>query len=218
MFGPDGMLYIGTGDGGGAGDPGGNAQNLNSLLGKLLRIDVRTLPYTPQGGGREVWAYGLRNPWRFDFRTSSSSVDVFIADVGQSNYEEIDFAFGNPAGINYGWNRMEGNSCYPPGSTCIPSGLQRPVYVYDHSEGCSITGGFAYRGSAIPELRDEYFFSDYCGGWLSSLRGDLAGNFSRRLYPVPNIGKVQSFGEDDAGEQYMLADNGRVYKIVAIRM
>ena len=210
MFGPDGMLYIGTGDGGSAGDPPGNAQNLGSFLGKLLRFDVRTLPATPQ-----IWAYGLRNPWRFDFHTGASGqTDLYIADVGQGNYEEIDVAFSNPSGVNYGWNRMEGNSCYPPGSSCNDAGLQRPVFVYDHSQGCSITGGFVYRGSVIAEVAGEYFFSDYCTGFLWSLHGDDAHVFTRTVWTVPSIGRVLSLGEDASGELYMLSDAGRVYRLV----
>ena len=221
MFGPDGMLYIGTGDGGSAGDPPGNAQNLNSLLGKLLRIDVRTLPYTPQGTTREIWATGLRNPWRFDFRVIAGNparADLYIADVGQGAWEEIDASFGNPGGLNYGWNRMEGNVCYPPPSTgCNTTGLTMPAYQYSHSEGCSITGGFVYRGSEIPELRDDYLFSDYCTGFLSSLRGDHTIGFTRTRWTIPSIGNVLSFGEDALGEQYMLTGAGRVYKIIPKR-
>ena len=220
MFGPDGMLYIGTGDGGSAGDPPGNAQNTNSLLGKLLRIDVRTLPYTPQGTTREIWAMGLRNPWRFDFRVSASNPtrgDLYIADVGQGAWEEIDLAVGNPGGLNYGWNRMEGSTCYSPSTNCNSSGLTMPAYVYGHSEGCSITGGFVYRGSAIPEIRDDFLFSDYCTGFLSSLRGDHTVGFTRTRWTIPSVGNVLSFGEDGAGEQYMLTAAGRVYKIVPKR-
>ena len=221
MFGPDGMLYLATGDGGNAGDPPGNAQNPNSLLGKMLRIDVRTLPYTPQGTNREIWATGLRNPWRFDFRVvpgTPARTDLYIADVGQTNWEEIDVAVGNPGGLNYGWNRMEGNVCYSPSTGCNMSGLTMPVYAYDHSEGgCSITGGFVYRGSVIPEIRDDYLFSDYCAGFLSSLRGDDAHGFTRTRWTIPSIGRVLSFGEDAAGETYMLTESGRVYKIVPKR-
>jgi glucose/arabinose dehydrogenase len=215
------MLYLGTGDGGSAGDPPGNAQNLNSLLGKLLRLDVTTLPYTPQGTTREIWAYGLRNPWRFDFRVlpcTPPGADLYIADVGQGNWEEIDVSFGNSGGLNYGWNRMEGDSCYPNGSTgCNTAGLVRPKLVYDHAEGCSITGGFVYRGADIPEIRDDYLFSDYCTGFLSSLRGTEASGFTRTRWTIPSIGHVLSFGEDAAGEQYMLTETGRVYKIVPKR-
>ena len=221
MFGPDGMLYIATGDGGSAGDPPGNAQNINSLLGKMLRIDVRTLPYTAAGTTREIWATGLRNPWRFDFRVASGNPtqgDLYIADVGQGAWEEIDVAPGNPGGLNYGWNRLEGNVCYPIGTTgCSTTGLTMPVYAYNHSEGCSITGGFVYRGSAIPEIRDDFLFSDYCTGFLSSLRGSTALGFTRTRWTIPSIGRVLSFGEDAAGEQYMLTEGGSIFKIVPKR-
>jgi glucose/arabinose dehydrogenase len=221
MFGPDGMLYIGTGDGGSAGDPPGNAQNINSLLGKLLRIDVRTLPYTPQGTTREIWATGLRNPWRWDFRQVAGNpgrTDLYIADVGQGAWEEINFVLGNPGGLNYGWNRLEGNACYPPSTTgCSTTGLTMPVHVYSHSEGCSITGGFVYRGTAIPEIQGDFLFSDYCSGFLASLRGDPTIGFTRIRWTIPNIGNVSSFGEDASGEQYMLTSAGQVHKIVPKR-
>ena len=220
MFGPDGMLYAGTGDGGSAGDPPGNAQNVNSLLGKLLRLDVRTLPYTPAGTTGEIWALGLRNPWRFDFNVrpgSPSHTDLYIADVGQGAWEEIDVSPDNPGGLNYGWNKMEGDACYPPGSNCSTAGLTRPALAYSHAEGCSITGGFVYRGTAIPEITGDYFFSDYCTGFLNALRGDPASGFTRIRWTIPNIGNVLSFGEDAAGEQYMLTSAGRVYRIVAKR-
>lgn len=219
MFGPDSMLYIGTGDGGGGGDPFGNGQNPTSLLGKLLRIDVRTLPYTPQGAGREIWASGLRNPWRFDFRARTDSpgqADLYIADVGQDRFEEIDVATFNPPAVNYGWNRMEGDACYPLGSACNPAGLERPAFVYDHSQGCSIVGGFVYRGAAIPEIADQYFYSDYCTGFLASITGGPPPVTSRR-WNIPDIGRVLSFGEDATGEMYMLSTGGRVYRIVARR-
>ena len=219
MFGPDSMLYIGTGDGGGGGDPFGNAQNGESLLGKLLRLDVRTLPYTPQGQGREIWASGLRNPWRFDFRArldAPGQADLYIADVGQDRFEEIDVAIFNPPSINYGWNRMEGDACYPSGSTCNPAGLERPILVYDHSQGCSIVGGFVYRGSAIPEVADQYFYSDYCSGFLASITGGSPPVTGRR-WNIPDIGRVLSFGEDAGGEMYMLSTGGRAYRIVARR-
>ena len=218
MFGPDGMLYIGTGDGGSAGDPPGNAQNTNSLLGKLLRIDVRTLPYTPAGTTREIWAMGLRNPWRWDFREVAGNpgrTDLYIADVGQGAWEEINFVLGNPGGLNYGWNRLEGNACYPPSTTgCSTTGLTMPVHVYSHSDGCSITGGFVYRGTAIPEIQNDFLFSDYCTGFLASLRGDPTIGFTRIRWTIPSIGNVLSFGEDASGEQYMLTGSGQVHKII----
>jgi glucose/arabinose dehydrogenase len=224
-FGPDGMLYLGTGDGGGAGDPSGNAQNVNVLLGKLLRLDVRTLPYTipPTNpffgrttGRQEIWAYGLRNPWRFAFDRGASPVTLYIADVGQGAWEEIDVMPSSAAGVNYGWNVQEGSHCYPPSSTScgLPGVLQTPAAEYDHSAGrCSITGGFVYRGSAIPEIRGQYFYSDYCAGFLASLSGSASAGFTMRTWSAPNVGNVLSFGEDSAGELYVLGV-GTVYRIV----
>jgi glucose/arabinose dehydrogenase len=223
-FGPDGFLYAGTGDGGGAGDVSGNAQNLNVLLGKLLRIDVRTLPYTipatnpfvNQAGRRgEVWAYGLRNPWRyaFDRRATTAGSDLFIADVGQNAYEEIDVASSTAGGINYGWNVMEGTHCYPASATCSSTNFRLPVLEYDHSRGCSITGGMVYRGAALPEVTGHYFYSDYCTGFLASLSG-AAGTFASRDWDVGALGSVLSFGEDAAGELYVLSGNGTVYRLV----
>jgi glucose/arabinose dehydrogenase len=225
MFGPDGMLYLGTGDGGSGGDPFGNGQNLNVLLGKLLRIDVRTLPYAipasnpfvGQAGRRgEIWAYGLRNPWRFAFdrRPTAPGSDLFIADVGQDRYEEVDVASSTTGGLNYGWNTMEGAHCYPSGDTCSKTGLQIPVLEYDHARGCSITGGFVYRGAALPEIAGHYFYSDYCKGWLASLTGSAAAGYVSRDWSVPSVGNVLSFGEDAAGELYVLSSNGTVYEIV----
>jgi glucose/arabinose dehydrogenase len=223
-FGPDGFLYAGTGDGGGAGDVSGNAQNLNVLLGKLLRIDVRTLPYTipatnpfvNQAGRRgEIWAYGLRNPWRyaFDRRATAAGSDLFIADVGQNAYEEIDVVSSSAGGINYGWNLMEGTHCYPAGATCSSTNFRLPVFEYDHSRGCSITGGMVYRGAALPEVNGHYFYSDYCTGFLASLSG-ANGTFSSRDWDVGTLGNVLSFGEDAAGELYVLSGSGTVYRLV----
>jgi glucose/arabinose dehydrogenase len=180
-FGPDGSLYLGTGDGGSAGDPNGNAQNPGSLLGKLLRLDVTaasaaepyripaTNPYQNQAGRRpEIWASGLRNPWRFAFDGDR----LYIADVGQDQREEINQEAAAQGGLNYGWNRMEGTVCYQ-GQNCDPSGLALPLLEYSHGSAagspCSITGGYVYRGTAIPELAGRYFYSDYCAGFLRSL-------------------------------------------------
>jgi glucose/arabinose dehydrogenase len=224
-FGPDGFLYAGTGDGGGAGDQSGNAQNLNVLLGKLLRLDVRTLPYTipasnpfvNQTGRRgEIWAYGLRNPWRyaFDRRPAAPGSDLFIADVGQNAYEEIDVASSTAAGINYGWNPMEGTHCYPSGASCSPANFRLPVFEYAHTRGCSITGGFVYRGAALPEVSGQYFYSDYCTGFLASLTGTAGGGFTSRDWDIGSVGSVLSFGEDAAGELYLLNSDGTVYRLV----
>jgi glucose/arabinose dehydrogenase len=218
-FGPDGMLYMGTGDGGGAGDGPGNAQNPNVLLGKLLRLDVRTLPYAipasnpfvGQAGKRgEIWAYGLRNPWRWDFDDAS----LYIADVGQNLYEELDVAPATLAGVNYGWNTMEATHCFSPSSGCSTAGLRLPVAEYDHGKGCSITGGFVYRGAQLPEVTGHFFYSDYCTGFLASLTGDAARGFVTRPWSVPNAGNVLSFGEDGSGELYVLTASGTVQKVV----
>ena len=225
-FGPDGMLYLGTGDGGGGGDPFGNARNLASLLGKLLRLDVRTLPYTVpptnpfvgQAGRRgEIWAYGLRNPWRFDFDTpggAASGAMLYVADVGQGAWEEVNVAPAGSGGLNYGWNTMEGTHCYPADVACNVAGLHLPAIEYDHGQGCSITGGYVYRGAALPELAGHYFYSDYCGGWLASMTGNAAGNYTTRRWDVPNVGNVTSFGEDAAGELYLLSAAGTVHRLV----
>lgn len=226
MFGPDNLLYIGTGDGGGGGDPSGNAQNLGSLLGKLLRIDVRTTPpysipaanpFVGQSGRRgEVWAYGLRNPWRFDLDPAAGAAgnaNVWIADVGQARFEEINVAFSNPAGVNYGWNVMEGLECYV-GTTCDRTGLHLPAISYGHTLGCSITGGHVYRGSAIPELAGEYFYSDYCRGWISSVKGGTPSELRTREWITSSVGNVTSFGEDGAGELYVIVAAGTVYRLV----
>jgi glucose/arabinose dehydrogenase len=226
LFGPDGMLYIGMGDGGSGGDPEENAQNLGTLLGKLLRIDVDgAVPYTvpadnpfvEQAGARgEIWAYGLRNPWRFAFDRESD--DLTIADVGQNRFEEVNAVRGAGRGLNYGWDVMEGNACFEPGEGCDRSGLTLPVVVYDHGDGCSVTGGYVYRGSAISSLRGIYFYSDYCGGFIRSFRFDGSRASDERRWPElePPGGdrQVTSFGEDAAGELYLTTDGGSVYKIV----
>jgi glucose/arabinose dehydrogenase len=223
-IGPDGMLYLATGDGGGGGDPSGNAQNLNVLLGKLLRLDVRTLPYTippdnpfvNQANRRgEIWAYGLRNPWRFAFDRGTTPATLYIADVGQNRYEEIHVASATAAGLNYGWNVMEGLHCYPSGDACNKTGLQVSALEYDRSAGgCSVTGGYVYRGSQLPELAGQYFYSDYCAGFLASLSGSAGSGFSTRTWSVADVGSVTSFGEDGVRELYMLSMNGTVYRIV----
>jgi glucose/arabinose dehydrogenase len=224
LFGPDGMLYAGTGDGGGAGDVPNNAQNIDVLLGKILRLNVATLPYTiPAGnpfsgqpGADEIWAYGLRNPWRFAFDAPSDGTppQLYIADVGQSAREEVDVADASAAGRNYGWHTMEGTQCYNPSSGCNQAGLTLPVLDYDHSQGCSITGGFVYRGAAIPEIRGVYFYSDYCSGFLRSFRLSGGAAVDQRDWAFTNIGNVTSFGVDAAGELYVLSANGRVYRVV----
>ena len=224
LFGPDGMLYAGTGDGGGAGDVPNNAQNIDVLLGKILRLNVATLPYTiPAGnpfsgqpGADEIWAYGLRNPWRFAFDVPPDGTppQLYIADVGQSAREEVDVADASAGGRNYGWHTMEGTQCYNPSTGCNQAGLTLPILDYDHSQGCSITGGFVYRGAAIPEIRGVYFYSDYCSGFLRSFRLSGGAAADQRDWAFTNIGNVTSFGVDAAGELYVLSASGRVYRVV----
>lgn len=204
-FGPDGYLYLGTGDGGSAGDPNGNAQNPASLLGKLLRLDVRTQP----GSRPEIWALGLRNPWRFAFDAGQ----LYIADVGQDQREEIDLEPATQGGLNYGWNRMEGSTCYQS-STCDRSGLALPVLDYGHEGGaCSITGGYVYRGTAIPELAGRYVYSDYCAGFLRSFLAVEGSATEQREWSVAKVGQVVSFGQDGQGELYVITSDG-IWKIV----
>jgi glucose/arabinose dehydrogenase len=211
-FGPDGMLYIGLGDGGSGGDPHGYGQSRATLLGKLLRIDVdrgdpyaipANNPYVGTAGARpEIWAYGLRNPWRFTFDPPTNR--LYIADVGQNRYEEVDVVDYRTAGLNYGWNVMEGAHCYESAS-CNSAGMTMPVVEYTHSFGCSITGGFVYRGTRSPQWAGHYFYSDYCNGWIRSFRVDGGGVSAQREWDFPNVGSVFSFGRDGAGELYVLA-------------
>lgn len=222
VFGPDGMLYVGLGDGGSGGDPQGNGQDTGTLLGSLLRIDVDggspyrippDNPFADRAGARgEIWAYGLRNPWRFSFDRETG--DLYIADVGQNELEEVNAEAGDEGGLNYGWNVMEGTSCFRS-DDCDRTGLVLPVLEYDHGDGCSVTGGFVYRGSALPELQGLYFFSDFCSGFVRSFR--LAGGQAveeRRWPELEPGGSVTSFGEDAAGELYLLTREGSVYRIV----
>ena len=219
MFGPDGMLYLGLGDGGGGGDPNGNGQNQATLLGKLLRIDVSTGdPYSiPSGNpfaGRtdarpEIWAMGLRNPWRFAFDRGSGN--LYLADVGQGATEEVNVVTTTRAGVNYGWNVLEGSSCYAA-SSCSKQGFELPVLEYGHENGqCSVTGGFVYRGSAMPELRGTYLYADYCAGWVRSFVYTGTAT-DKREWDLGSVGSVTSFGEDAAGELYLTSGNGRVYR------
>lgn len=221
-FGPDGYLYIGLGDGGSGGDPQGNAQSLNTLLGKLLRIDVNApdLPYAipadnpfRQGGLPEIWAYGLRNPWRFSFDPLLGH--LYIGDVGQGAYEEIDFlASTEPGGVNFGWNSYEGFHQYLRSQP--PLSHRLPIFEYDHTQGCSVTGGVIYRGSSLPEWNGVYLFGDFCSGRIwgtvyQSEDGEESWNttllFSTRF-------NISTFGLDEDGEVY-LADyaSGRIYRL-----
>jgi glucose/arabinose dehydrogenase len=221
LFGPDGMLYIGMGDGGGKRDPHGNGQNRNVLLGKLLRLNVdrgdpyvvpTANPYVKGGGRGEIWAIGLRNPWRFAFDRFSGL--LYIADVGQDRYEEINVVSMPIAGVNYGWKTMEGPSCFMS-SGCDQTGLQRPALSYSHeNSACSVIGGFVYRGQKIPEIKGQYFYSDYCNSWLRSF-GFADGKVTdQHEWPVGRLGSVVSFGEDSQGELYICTSSGRVYRII----
>lgn len=224
-FGTDGYLYLGTGDGGGGGDPLGNAQNPNVLLGKLLRLDVNASssaqpyaipadnPFVGAAGKRpEIWATGLRNPWRYAF--DSVAQQLYIADVGQANLEEVNVRAVGQAGNNYGWNIMEGTQCYNS-SSCNQSGLVLPLIEYGHDSagGCSITGGYVYRGAALPELAGQYLYSDYCSGWLKSFSVSNGSASAVKDWGIANVGNILSFGQDGLKELYMLSSNGKVYRI-----
>jgi glucose/arabinose dehydrogenase len=220
-FGPDGKLYAGMGDGGSGGDPQGHGQNRATLLGDILRIDVDAgdpyaipgdNPYAGQSASRnEIWASGVRNPWRFSFDREAGL--LYVADVGQNALEEINVVPAGSGGLNYGWNVMEGNRCFRPAEGCGRTGLVVPVLEYGHDEGCSVTGGYVYRGSRIPAIRGHYFYADYCRGWIRSFRHQGGQALDRREWAVGDVDNVLSFGEDAAGELYVLSTNGRVYRI-----
>ncbi len=234
VFGPDGMLWIGMGDGGGAGDRFGNAQNPASLLGKILRIDVTSdtsKPYTipadnpwvsQQWNGRkmvpEAWSLGMRNPWRFSFDPQTKA--LWIADVGQNAYEEINRIDSGPngypqGGLNFGWPVMEGTHCYPASAQCRSDGLVMPVFDYARtSPRCSITGGYVYRGAQFPALNGVYLFSDYCSGEIWALAQGAGGRYQASLL-LDSPYFVSSFGRDDAGELYVTdLSGGGVYRVV----
>jgi len=214
-FGPDGYLYIGTGDGGSGGDPLGNGQSLATLLGKLLRIDVLSgvTPYTVPAGnpfGNEIWAYGLRNPWRFSFDRLTR--DLYLADVGQDLVEEVNFQpAGLGAGTNYGWNVMEGSRCFNS-PTCSSAGLTLPVAEYLHGSGdCSVTGGYVYRG-ATAALQGIYFYGDFCSGRIWGLHRTGTGFESALL--ADTTFSISTFGEDETGELYLANyAAGEIYRI-----
>ena len=224
QFGPDRMLWIGMGDGGSGGDPRGNGQSRQALLGKMLRIDVDrgdpyaippNNPYASGSSGRgEIWAIGLRNPWRFAFDRTSGL--LYIADVGQSALEEIHVEPASRAGLNYGWNIMEGNRCYR-GDGCDRNGLQIPQVSFNHAgNACSVTGGHVYRGQRIPAIAGHYFYSDYCAGWLRSFRYQNGRVTDAREWTIGDIGNVVSFGEDASGELYIIAEDGRVFRFAGV--
>jgi glucose/arabinose dehydrogenase len=221
-FGDDGYLYVATGDGGGGGDPLESGQSLNTLLGKLLRIDVDSTsgdfpygippdnPFVDRADARpEIWAYGLRNPWRFSFDAG----DIWIGDVGQSALEEINRMPAHRAGLNYGWNTMEGDACFDPPSDCDRKGLVLPIATYTHDRGCSVTGGYVYRGDEFRSLQGVYFFGDYCSGFIWAV--DAAGGATRepRIVLESNH-SISSFGVDAAGELYLTdISSGEVLQI-----
>lgn len=221
-FGPDGYLYIGMGDGGSGGDPENHAQRLNSLLGKMLRIDVNDgnpygipedNPFRAMLSGRpEIWAYGLRNPWRFSFDRATG--DMFIADVGQNQWEEVSF---QPAtsigGENYGWRFMEGNHCFNPSINCNTNGLVRPILEYRHGTGdCSITGGYRYRGTRYPALRGVYIYGDLCTGKIWGATQQTSGGWTTQLLLDSTV-TISTFGQDVNGELYVADLNGAIYHL-----
>ncbi len=231
-FGKDGYLYIGTGDGGSGGDPGNRAQSTSSLLGKMLRINVngRTAskpykvpasnPYVGRPGRNEIWQRGLRNPWRFSFDRANGN--LWIGDVGQNKYEEVDRAVRTSSGpgraVNWGWRVMEGRHCYKPSSGCSKSAKRTPLVEYAHGSNgrCSITGGNVYRGSAIAALRGWYVYGDYCSGEVWA----VSSTASKPATPVRLLGAgsgrlVSGFGENDAGELFLADLNGAVYRLAS---
>ena len=220
VFGPDGLLYIGMGDGGSAGDPLGAGQDRSTLLGKILRINVEDLPYTipPDNpwadgvdGRQENWVIGVRNPWRFSFDRATG--DLFIADVGQNRLEEVHLLrAGRIAGANLGWNVMEGDECFRR-NDCNRDAFNLPIDVYPHSLGCSVTGGHVYRGAAFPALQGVYVFGDFCSGRIWGLRP--SGAEWERVELLQSGLQIASFGEDEAGELYVAGyNNGVLYRIV----
>ncbi len=226
LFGQDGMLYVGLGDGGAGGDPEGNGQNRAAFLGKILRIDVanssadepyaipRHNPYVGEAGTRpEIWAYGLRNPWRFSFDRATG--DLYLGDVGQGDLEEIDFQAAGQGGANFGWDIMEGSRCFSE-DECSTEGITLPVAEYDHEFGCSVTGGYVYRGPSALALRGVYLFADYCSGNLWGLGRDAAGDWAMSE-PIETGLTVSSFGEDAAGELYVTDLKGGLYRVVEAR-
>jgi glucose/arabinose dehydrogenase len=224
-FGPDGFLYISSGDGGSGGDPNGNGQRLDTLLGKILRVDVdgddidgryAIPPDNPfvedADASPEIWHYGLRNPWRMSFDRATG--DLWIGDVGQGSWEEVDVARAGRAGLNFGWNRMEGFECFEP-PDCDPTQYTAPVVAYGHDLGCSVIGGVVYRGTSQPLLTGGYVYSDYCGGnlWLLDPTSDGPADAPPVIEPGRQISAI---GEDEAGEPYATdLGSGELLRIVA---
>jgi len=229
-FGPDGYLYIGSGDGGSGNDPQNNGQSLDTLLGKILRIDVDNgdpyaipadNPFAGQSGARdEIWAYGLRNPWRFSFDRETG--DLWIADVGQNALEEINLQpAGSAGGENYGWRNREGDRCRPNESQCEVPGAVEPIHVYANVGSQSVTGGYVYRGAAVPELMGTYFFADFVSGRVYALTREngevrVTDETAGLSAGGVSLSNIASFGEDNSGELYIVDYGaGAVYKVMA---
>lgn len=222
-YGRDGYLYMSVGDGGCCGDPDGHGQDRTELLGSILRLDVTaTGPYGIPADNpwanhptfrHELWNYGLRNPWRFSFDRTTG--DLYIADVGDNTREEVDvIPHTSTGGENLGWRNMEGSQCFGGGS-CSMTGLTLPVLDYGHDEGCSIIGGYVYRGADLPGLRGAYFYADFCAGWIRSFRWAGGALTDERQYDLLDPSELpNSFGEDADGELYVTTETGNVYKIV----
>ncbi len=229
LFAPDGNLLFGLGDGGSGGDPWGNGQNTDTLLGSMLRIGVdgddfpgdsnrnytipADNPFVGTAGADEIWAYGLRNPWRFSV---DETVDLlYIGDVGQGRWEEIDVTPIDDGGLNYGWNELEGNHCYPSGSSCDATGTVPATVEYSHSYGCSVTGGYVYRGSEFADLAGHYFYADYCAGDLLSFKYEAGTVAAERNWTseLGKVGSVTSFAVDDAQRLYILNEAGRLLRL-----
>jgi glucose/arabinose dehydrogenase len=221
VFGPDGYLYIGMGDGGSAGDPQNNGQNPKALLGKMLRLDVNNADGKPYavppdnpfvGDARfapEIWALGLRNPWRSSFDRQTG--DFYIADVGQNAWEEVNFQpASSKGGENYGWNYLEGTHRYANAQN--PRDLVMPFAEYNHGQGCSITGGYVYRGPSLKPLQGVYLFGDYCSGLVWGSYRDAAGNWQTTEFKQTEY-TISSFGEDEAGEVYLVDHGGAVLRL-----
>ena len=225
-FGPDGMLYVSIGDGGGRGDPSGNAQKLDVLLGKLLRIDVDggdpyaipdDNPFAGQAGRRgEIWAYGLRNPWRYTFAGTGAQAILFIADVGMDHWEEINAVAAIEPGLDYGWNVTEGGHCFDA-TTCDIRGITFPIHEYESQPPCtSITGGFVHDGTGAPEHAGRYFFADYCRGFLRSISWSGSEVTEALDWDYGETGwRVTSFGRDGHGALYAVLSDGRIMRLGA---
>jgi hypothetical protein len=229
-FDPAGYLMFGLGDGGGGGDPDDNGQDTDTLLGSMVRIGIdgddfpgdstrnytipADNPFVGTSGADEIWAYGLRNPWRFSIDEVTGQ--LYIADVGQSSWEEVDVAPVSSAGLNYGWNSFEGNECFDTGDGCNESGKTFPVLEYSHSSGCSITGGYVYRGSDFPDLAGHYFYADYCQGELLSFKylNGVVGSQRNWTSELGGVGNVTGFGVDDSNRLYILNDGGELLRLV----